>query len=259
MKTFKTSIVILLLLGAISCKKTDSNTGAAITTDQAADLAAGSLASDSFGLAAVSDNIALGAQTVASVNTGSKSVNSAGTASLHQECGSTQTDSATYSGSNGSQSFNYLLKVSRTLNCNTSSQPDNLANNVAYHGTFDGPNLSTTATGSAIFTIAGLTQQATNFVINGEYKRSGSFQSKVGNKTTGQSDVDIVVTDLKLTKPGRKIASGSATIAITGSTSKNGSFSYTGTLVFNGDGTATLTVNSSTYIVDLVTGGKTKH
>ena len=41
---------------------------------------------------------------------------------------------------------------------------------------------------------------ATNFVINGEYKRAGTFESKVGNKATGNSNMDIVVTNLQLFK-----------------------------------------------------------
>jgi hypothetical protein len=259
MKTFKLSIIALVLLGAISCKKTDGNSAAnTVTSDQAADIAAGSLAANSYGLTSVSDDIAVNAQTLASINTGSQTVNSLGTATVHQACGTTLTDSVTNSGTNSSVSFSYFLKFARTLNCNTNSQPDNLANSVSYHGNFDGPNLTSTNTGSAIFKIAGLTTTAANFVVNGEYKRTGSFQSKIGNKTSGQSSVDIVVTNLTLTKPARKIASGTATIAITGSTTKNGDFSYTGTLLFNGDGTAILTINGNAYTVNLLTGVKIK-
>ncbi len=65
-------------------------------------------------------------------------------------------------------------------------------------------------------TIAGLTQTSANFVLNGEYKRNGSFQSKIGNKATGNSNVDIVGTNITLSKPDRKILSGSATISVNG-------------------------------------------
>jgi hypothetical protein len=90
--------------------------------------------------------------------------------------------------------------------------------------------------------------------VNGEYKRAGSFQSKIGNKASGNSSVDITVTNLTITKSNRKIASGSGTIAITGTGPKGGTFSYTGTIVFNGDETATLTINSNAYTVNLITG-----
>jgi hypothetical protein len=263
MKTFKLSLILLLLLGALSCKKTDdssnSTASTTVTTDQAADLAASSLAGNSYGLTTVSDNISANAQTLSSTSINTPSVNSLGTTSVHQECGTTLSDSTSNSGTNGSASFSYFFKFARTLNCNTSSQPDNLANNVLYRGNFSGPNITTADTGTAVFTIAGLTTAAKAFVINGEYKRSGSFQSNVGNKASGHSNVDIVLTNLTLVKPTRAISSGSATISITGSTSKNGNFSFTGTLVFNNDGTATLTINGVVYSINLTTGVRLRH
>lgn len=260
MKTFKLSLVLLLLLGALSCKKNGSNpsTGSTVTTDQAADITATSLAENSYGIASIADNLSANAATQGSVAAGAPAVNSVGTASVHQACGTTLTDSISNSGTNGSQTFSYFFKFARTMNCNTSNEPDNLANNILYRGNFSGPNLTTADTGSAIFTIAGLTFSAKTYVLNGEYKRSGSFQSKVGNDASGHSNVDIVVTNLVLNKPTRKIASGSATISITGSTSKHGDFSYTGTLVFNGDGTATLTINGTVYAINLDTGARVR-
>jgi hypothetical protein len=261
MKTFRLSIILLLLLGAISCKKTDSSTtDTSVTTDQAADIAAGSLSVNSNGLASVSDDISANAQTMASVNTGSQSVNSTGLASVHQACGSTVTDSVSRQSPAGATAiFNYFFKYSRTLNCNVAGQSDNLVNSLIYHGSFDGPNLSSSNSGNAAVTIAGLTTTATHFVVNGQYKRIGSFQSKVGNKNSGQDTVSIVATNITLTKPDRKISGGTATIAVSGVTSKHGSFKYNGTIVFNGDGTATLTINGAAYAIDMVTGFKTKH
>jgi hypothetical protein len=257
MKTFKLSLITLLLLGAVSCSKNESGspTGA-ITTDQAADMATGALSVNSFGFAATTDAVTLNAQTVVN-STGSQSVNSVGTTSVHQTCGTTLTDSISNSGSSSSVTFSYFFKFSHTLNCNTSSQPDNIANSLIYHGNYDGPRLTSADAGTETITVGGLTTTATDFLINGEYKRTGSFISKVGNKASGNSNVDIVVTNLTLTKPARKIASGSATIAISG-TSAKGSFSFNGTLVFNGDNTATLTVSGSVYIINLLTGIYTK-
>jgi hypothetical protein len=253
MKTFKTSIIVLLLLGAISCKKDNSTSTTSVTTDQAADLAAGSLASNSNGIASLSDAVSANAQTVTSVNT--QTVNSTGVASIHQECGTTLTDSATNSGSADSVTWNYFVKYTHTLNCNASSQPDNIVNTLAFHGYYSGPNLTKTDTGSAHVTIAGLTTAATQFVINGEYMRTGSFSSKIGNKASGNSSVDILVTNLTLSKPGRKITGGTATITVSG-TSTKGSFNFTGTIVFNGDDAATLNIKGVNYIVDLRTGFK---
>lgn len=257
MKNFKLSVVLLLLLGVFACKKSDnSSAGATVTADEAADIAASSLAENSYGLAAVTDEVAVNAQAVASISNGSQAVNST---SDHKACGATWVDSLSRSGTNEAVTFSYFFKFSHTLNCNANSQPDNIYNHLDFHGNFDGPRLTSSNTGSSVFTIAGLTPAAENFVINGEYKRKGSFESKVANKNTGQDSVGLVVTNLKLSKPERKIVSGSATITIAGSTSAHGEFSYTGTLVFNGDGTANLTVKEAVYIINLITGEKHKH
>jgi hypothetical protein len=259
MKTFKLSLILLLMLGAFSCKKDSTSSNTAVTTDQAADIAAGSLAENSQGLASVTDDIAVNAQGISSVNTGGLTINSTGqsTSSVHQACGTTLTDSVTRSLTIDSVSINYFFKYSHTLNCNN-SVPDNLVNILTYNGSFNGPRLSSSNSGSATVTIAGLSPTATNFVLNGEYKRSGSFQSKVGNKATGNSNVDIVGTNITLSKPNRKILSGSATISITGTGPKGVAFSYTGTIVFNGDDTAALTINGNAYTINVINGYRTR-
>ena len=62
MKTIKLSLIILLMLGAFSCKKdNNASTSSSVTTDQVADIAAGSLAENSGGLATVTDDIAVNA------------------------------------------------------------------------------------------------------------------------------------------------------------------------------------------------------
>ena len=251
MKNFKSSIIVVLLLAAISCKKDNSTTGT-VTTDAVADMAAGSLASNSNGVASLTDAIGANAQAVTSIGTG-QTINSIGVASVKQACGTTLADSATNAGSADSVTWSYFVKYTHTLNCNANEAPDNIVNTLAFHGDYSGPNISTTGTGTANATIAGLTVNATNFVINGEYKRAGSFTSKVGNKASGNSNVDITLTNVTLSKPERKITGGTGTISVTG-TSPKGSFSFTGTIVFNGDGTATLTVSDASYTIDLHTG-----
>jgi hypothetical protein len=254
MKTFKSSIIALLLLAAISCKKDNSTSTASVTTDDAADITAGALAENSGGLTSVTDNIATNADLVVTSATG-KTINSVGTASVHQACGTTLVDSASNAGSADSVSWSYFVKYSRTLNCNTSNQPDNLIDSLLYNGSYHGPVVTSSNSGSAKVTIAGLTTQATNYVVNGDYNRTGSFDNKSSGKSYN-SNVNIVVTNVLLTKPGHKIVGGSATFTISGSTPK-GTYSFSGTITFNQDSTATLTVNGGgTYTIDLRTGFK---
>jgi hypothetical protein len=260
MKNLKLSLIVLLMLGAFSCTKDNSSSSSTtVTTDQAADIAAGSLAENSNGFASVTDDVAINALGISSVNSGLTVNSTQATNSLHQACGTTVTDSLTRNITADSVTINYFFKYSHTLNCNVNSQPDNVIDTVTYNGTFDGPRLSSTNSGSAKVRIAGLTLAATNFVINGEFKRDGSFQSKVGNKASGNSHIDIVGTNIIISKVNRKIISGTATITITGTGPKGNSFSYTGTIKFNGDGTATLTLSGgASYTINLLTGWRTR-
>jgi hypothetical protein len=246
MKKFKLSLVAMLLLAAVACKKTDNSASVTgnVSSADAADLVAGSLSLNSNGVANVSDDATLTASSMTA---------------MHLSCGTTKSDSVSrHSTSTVSPyTYSYNLKYSYTLNCNN-NVPDNLSSSLVYSGSFSGPHISSTNSGSAIFTVAGLSPTANNFVINGEYKRSGSFKSKIDTAKAGNSNIDIVVTALTLRKPARTIASGTATISITGNVPKKGNFSYTGTLVFNGDGTATLTINGTVYTINLTTGERVK-
>ncbi|HWD89616.1 MAG TPA: hypothetical protein VG367_15900 [Mucilaginibacter sp.] len=258
MKTLKLfMIAVALTLFSISaCKKDSTSATTTVTTDDAADIAAGALAENSGGLTSVTDNIATNADAVVgSVN--GKTVNSVGTASIHQECGTTLADSASNAGSADSVSWSYSVKYSRTLNCNTSNQPDNLIDSLVYDGSYHGPVVTSTNSGSAKVTIAGLTHQATNYVVNGDYHRTGSFDNKSSGKSYN-SKIAITATNVLLSKPGHKIVGGSATFTISGSTPK-GTYSYSGTITFNADSSATLNITGGgSYTIDLRTGFRTR-
>ena len=247
MKNVKFYALALLLAATVSCKKNDGSSSVKIkgnvSNDDAADMVAASMSSNFNGVAAVSGDVTISAQ--AFVN-------------LHLACGATKTDSV-FRSYNGTQvSYNYKLKYSYTLNCNSNNVPDNLSSSLSYNGSYDGPRIESSNSGSSSFTVAGVAGAATNFGITGEYKRDGSFKSKVDTTNAGSSHIDINVQSLVVTKIGHKIASGSATFTITGNVPKKGDFSFTGSMVFNGDGTANLTVNGTVYIVNLETGEKTK-
>jgi hypothetical protein len=247
MKKIKLSIMILLLAGAVACKKTD-NPSQKITANvsgaDAADLVAGSLSVNSNGFASISDDVAV--QSKVYIDT-------------HLACGSTKIDTITKkSGAGASVSYSYGLGYSYTLNCNSNNIPDNITGKVNYSGNFSGPHISSANTGNLIFRLAGLTPTAIAYVFNGTFLRNGSFASKIDTTNHGNSNLTIEVKDLKFRKPARTIASGTATFSLNGSVPKKGDFSFTGTLVFNGDGTAKLTINGTIYTLDLTTGEKTK-
>lgn len=255
MKNFKLSIMALLLMGAVACNKTYNGTtpqsanaptgNAGVSTDDAADMASGSLSLNSNGVANVANDVTL---------------NAASIPNTHQACGAVKADTISRQSSAGaSVTYSYNLTYNFMLLCDTSNHPDSLSSSLIYSGSYSGPNISTANSGSSIFTVGGLLASAPDFIINGEYKSAGSFKSKTDTAKNGSNSIDIVVKGLTLKKPGRAIVGGSATIAISGDVPKKGNFSYTGTIVFNNDGTATLTINGTVYTINLYTGVKTRH
>jgi hypothetical protein len=243
MKTLKLSFVLFLLAGIMGCTKNNSQplSNSSDPADQAAILVAGSVSASSNGTVNVADGLVIDAQAKVALDT---------------LCGTSWTDSASTTSPIGAQTtYSYKSVYVYTINCGTSNNFSGSAtSNLTYSGSFDGPNLSSTNSGTSDFTVTGLGKGSSSYTLNGEYKRSGSFQSKTDNTYYGTNDIDIVVTNLVLTKPGRKVQSGSATVTVSANTAKKGNFNYTGTIVFNSDNTATLTINGNIYIIENATG-----
>jgi hypothetical protein len=242
MKIIKLSIMALLVISVVACQKSNDLTGN-VTNEEAADMVAGSISYSSNGVGNISDDASFTASSPTS---------------KHLTCGSTVADTVSRSSTVLPYTYAYKLIYSYTLTCNTSNAPDNLKGSMAYSGFFNGPNISSTNTGSATFVVAGLSPTALNYVINGEYKSTGTFKSKIDTTNTGTSNIDVVITNLTLTKPARVIKSGTTTVTISGNVPKKGNFNFIGSLVFNGDGTATLTLATSVYTINLATGARTK-
>jgi len=243
MKKIHLSLVAMLLLGAVACTKNNGSmpaVGGNVSSDEAASMVAGSVSLNSNGVANLAGDAAVDATIIVATP---------------NACGTIKSDSISRKSSAGAAfSFSYSLKYNFTVDCNSSNQPDSLSSMLTYSGSFSGPRISSTNSGSSNFTVNGLLPAATDFVVNGEYKRAGSFASKIDTTNHGSSNIDIMIHALTVTKHVRTIASGSANISVTGSVPNKGSFSYTGTLVFNGNGTATLTLNGTVYIINLNSG-----
>lgn len=248
MKKLRLPLLAFLISGAMACNKgnvtfsgnTDANTNA---TDQAASLVTASLASNTNGAFNTMSDVSI--ETQAHVN-------------IDSLCGTTWTDSVTRkkSSSQGNGvAYNYSAKYTYTLNCDSVTKKGiyngSSTATSEYKGSYSGPNLSSTNSGSSLLVIQGLGRGSSFYTVNGEYKQDGTYTSKTD---TGTNNVDIKLTNVILTKPFQFVKSGTATISVSGVSSKNGSFSYSGVLVFGNGNTATLTLNGTIYNIDLSIG-----
>ena len=251
MKNLKLSFIVLMVLGMAACKKSNAPIMAnqENTTDVAADLAVNSLSINSAGA-------------IGNLNDVTYSANAK--IKIDSACSTVWKDSVSRNINVGSgYSYNYKANYIYELGCTTNLFNGSVTTTSTYTSSYIGPNLATSSSGSSDFTISGLRNPAGvvvsgQYTINGDYKRSGSFQSKIDSTYNGTHNTDIVITNLKISKLLPTIDSGSATITITGNMPKRGAFSYTGTIVFNGGNKATLTLNGTVYILDLLTGQRTR-
>src|ERR1700735_3468262 len=156
MKKIKLPLVAILLLGAVACNKTNNsvNPGGThptpnVSNAEAADLVAGSLSLNSNGVANVAGDATLNATNM--INT-------------HVKCGTIRADTISRQSTAGATyTYSYNMTYNFAVNCNSSSQPDSLSSSLVYSGSFKGPNLSSTNSGSSIFTVNGLAPGSTDF------------------------------------------------------------------------------------------------
>ena len=275
MKSPKLLIVSLLLFGALSCKKSNipAQTAPVVSNVGAANIIAGSLLYGSGGVAStfedatdVAGSLSLNINSTSVAHVRSKNTNlsfkNSANAVQQLRCGTTYPDSVFRQGEVGSADiYTYNSIYNFTLNCNN-SVPDNVTGSSIFWGNYIGVYALATDTGSSSFTVAGLPPTDTALTFSGTYKRSGSFISAIDTSSHGIYNITMSVSAISYLKPsytqltGLEFKGGTATIAITGNVPKKGAFSYIGTLVFSprDNGTATLTLAGTAYIINLTTG-----
>ncbi len=225
-----------------ACKKAQVS-AVSPSNDDAAILLAGTLATNNFGMSNLSSDISNTSLVLASNNS----------------CGIETIDSAIRKSSPGNNfNYNYKIKYSNKVNCNTSNLPDYITNSLTYNGSFEGPKLKVSSSGSTSYRIGGLTPTATVHVLNGEYKNTSQFKFKTDTTNHGTVNIYIGVKNLLVSKVNNNIISGTAMVMITGSSSKKTAFSYNGSLIFNNATSASLSLNGAEYAIDLITGEAVK-
>ncbi|MCB0632432.1 MAG: hypothetical protein R2824_07695 [Saprospiraceae bacterium] len=222
-----------------SCEKeSDTPAAEAMTDDEAVAMIEGAMALEAEGMtseidAAIELTEIMMVKSPTNVNCG-----------VEQDSSINRTfDSARFSGSLSS-TWSWLL------NCTAQDVPTDLSFNREASVSYESLRLISDDSSTGGWSMSNLTT-GTEFVFNGNYSRTGSQESKVRNQTSFTSQIDFVLTDLKVGKLKRRINSGTATFSLTGESSTGQSYSITGSIVFLGDGEAEVTINGTTYPIDL--------
>lgn len=238
------SVVFMALLGALllqGCKKDDEKKQA-ISNDEAAELVGLALSSETGGSSGqFTDAIAFLA-TAPAVDTKKGmedfcdwSVDTSNTFSLN---GVGRTLEVNYHYTFGFDDCTFGIPQKFEFDAN---------NSIIYNGTY----YASTATAKSNWDITDFL--ATELTLNGSYSYEGSQTYKLSQRTI-TSKVNISFTDVKINKMNFTPQSGTAQVDISGTTTNMGAFTFSGTLTYKNDGTATLKINGETYTVNLTNG-----
>ena len=235
-------LFVILLAVIIGCK--DKSTNPAATTgyeDDVADVVAASLGSDSS-TDGIPAQLSDAAGYAGSSQQSSQSLHKAASFADYDTTFVRSKDNGTYSYSY-TYNYNYGLKTASSLGFDFS-----------IIGQYSTPRMSSADSTAGVWTLSGILPNAGSYTCNGTYNRIGSQISKVRNKYNYNTIISFTVSSLVISKSTLKILSGSASGSISGTVSGGQSFNYTMSIVFNGDMTATVTINGKVYTVNLTTG-----
>lgn len=243
LKSIKVVVIVSLLsvFGLTSCSKDDetASPAATITDEEAVEVIENSLAKDSGGMAkTVETTIETAVQE--SMYTDQPTV----------ECGQLYTDSYSEDFSNGNYSYNYAITRDYILTC-VNGSPESLTYDLDFSGVYDTPRMSSNDSTTLDWQVSNLGATETSSTFSGSYLREGTQVSKVFNMNTFESTLTYTLSNLVVDKNTYQILSGSAQVSFLAESSNGNTYSFSGSLTFNGNNTATLILNGNTYTIHL--------
>lgn len=253
MKTIFKVLPFVVMITFMSCEKEKDSGVNAITEDEAADMVAMALAENSAGATSVVETTTTTTDKV--VNEEPLTSESGLTLKSTSVCGFSHDTTYSFQNKSGMAiTFDYSFSYSYNLTCNQFNMPESMSASYTYSGLFDAPRLESNNTGSGALTISGLELSVTTYTVEGSFMQDGSFQSKVRNQNSSNSNIEINFIDLVINKGTYKIEGGTASAVLEGTVPQEGSFKYSCSITFNGDDTAIVVINDSTYLIDLENG-----
>lgn len=245
MKTLKGAWIVVLGLVVAACNDDEMKSTNKLSSEEQAEMVAASMGKSGF--AASADQ---------SADYADDAVDASGKIA---ECGYTADNSVSLSGNLGEIIFSFAYDYDVSLVCTSNEEPKSLNSEFTYEGSFDGPKFAMQYSGNGLLAVTSLEAASASYTINGSYERAGSFESKIGEQSAGSSNVKIDIDDVVINKSTKVIMSGSADASINGVVSGKGNYAFDSHIVFNGDGTATITVSGDKFVMNLSTGVVTKN
>lgn len=246
MKAMKRNIPVvlgmtLMTLAFTSCSKDDDSAGGdqtSITEEEAAEAITMSVSPESGGMVEITQEAIYTLE----------EDNSESAKAEDYECGVEYGSAYNISGQSGSISYNASLVWSWIVACGTGVIPSAVDFELTGTSSYSGPRISSDASTSATINIQNLDEGQSSYLVNESFTVTGDMESNVSTINSFDSTIEYTTSDLTVLKSNYNIASGTVYASFVGKASNGNSYDYSGTLVFNGNQTATLTMGSgNTY------------
>lgn len=170
--------------------------------------------------------------------------------SNNERCGQAFDSTVTRSINEARVTANYMATWNWAVNCNNLRVPTSLDFGMTTTGEYETQRMISDDNAASEWTISNLFTGA-SYTFTGSYSREGSQTAKVRDQNSFNSDLDVIITSLNVNKSTLRIDSGTATFKLVGSGTEGNRFSYEGSIVFNGNGAATITINGETFEIQL--------
>lgn len=136
------------------------------------------------------------------------------------------------------------------LICGALDLPQSAELTYSAEGIYSTPRMDSDDEASFDGTVDGLQPTASSTIWNGAYQRLATQDLSFKNQNSISSDLVLTLVNITVVKGSQEISSGTATF--TYDITENGTTSsFIGSLIFNGNGTATLDLNGSVYTIYL--------
>jgi hypothetical protein len=171
-----------------------------------------------------------------------------------QGCGDSYDSAFQKSYSGPHMTFSLSMSYVFSLSCTQLQVPT--AVNLDYQASVTREGKLTASSGSSTgdFALSNLEPRNAAYLLNGTSIQSCEVRQLTERKGTFSSTSTLMVADVQIDKETKTILGGGGSATISGSGSGGNDFTYTASVVFNGDQTATIVIQGKTYTVHLPTG-----
>lgn len=148
----------------------------------------------------------------------------------------------------GPITFSTVNNIAWQTICNQLNIPT--GGELTFNGTnsFNSNNWTGNATSEGELLLTGLLPTATVYTLNGNYDYAGTITGNLRRRDPSlNTSVAVELTSVTVSKQTKKITGGAGTVVISVTAQSGQNATLTGSLTFNGDGTATVTINGYSY------------